>query len=67
MDCVFRVLKNRASGRNPAFCGYCKCSHILEYAALSKTPHALADGLMLVFQHPVEVPAGKNDRWDRGR
>jgi hypothetical protein len=30
-----------------------------EYAALSKTPHALADGLMLVFQHPVKgsVPA----------
>jgi hypothetical protein len=25
-----------------------------EYAALSKTPHALADGLMLVFQHPVK-------------
>jgi hypothetical protein len=24
-----------------------------EYAALSKTPYALADGLMLVFQHPV--------------
>jgi hypothetical protein len=24
------------------------------YAALSKTPHALADGLMLVFQHPVQ-------------
>jgi hypothetical protein len=24
-----------------------------EYAALSKTPHALADGLMLVFQHPA--------------
>jgi hypothetical protein len=23
-----------------------------EYAALSKTPRALADGLMLVFQHP---------------
>jgi hypothetical protein len=23
-----------------------------EYAALSKTPHALADGLMLVFEHP---------------
>jgi hypothetical protein len=34
-------------------CGYCKCSHIDEYAALSKTPLALADGLMLVFQHPV--------------
>jgi hypothetical protein len=25
-----------------------------DYAALSKTPHALADGLMLVFEHPVE-------------
>jgi hypothetical protein len=47
------VLKNRASGRDPALCGFCKCSHILEYAALSKTPHALADGLMLVFQHPA--------------
>jgi hypothetical protein len=47
------VLKNRASGRDPALCGFCKCSHILEYAVLSKTPHALADGLMLVFEHPV--------------
>jgi hypothetical protein len=36
-------------------CGFCKCSHIDEYAALSKTPHALADGLMLVFQHPANV------------
>jgi hypothetical protein len=26
-----------------------------EYAALSKTPHALADGLMLVFQHPPMI------------
>jgi hypothetical protein len=26
-----------------------------EYAALFKTPHALADGLMLVFQHPVKA------------
>jgi hypothetical protein len=34
-------------------CGFCKCSHIYEYAALSKTPHALADGLMLAFQHPA--------------
>jgi hypothetical protein len=25
-----------------------------EYAALSKTPHALADGLMLVFKHPAD-------------
>jgi len=24
-----------------------------EYAALSKTPHTLADGLMLVFQYPA--------------
>jgi hypothetical protein len=47
------VLKIRASGRDPALCGFCKCSHIYEYAALSKTPHALADGLMLVFQQPV--------------
>jgi len=43
------VLKNQASRRDPALCGYCKYSHINEYAALSKTPHALADGLMLVF------------------
>jgi hypothetical protein len=46
------VLKNRASRRDLALCSFCKCSHINEYAALSKTPHALADGLMLVFQHP---------------
>jgi len=26
-----------------------------EYAALSKTPHALADGLMLVFKHPAKA------------
>jgi hypothetical protein len=26
-----------------------------EYAALAKTPHSLADGLMLVFQHPVNA------------
>jgi hypothetical protein len=48
------VFKNRASRRDPALCGFCKCSHIDEYAALSKTPHALADGLMLIFQHPVK-------------
>jgi hypothetical protein len=47
------VLKNCASRRDLALCGFCKCSHIFEYAALSKTPHALADGLMLVFEHPV--------------
>jgi len=45
-------LKNRASRRDPALCGYCKCSHRTEYAALFKMPHALADGLMLVFEHP---------------
>jgi hypothetical protein len=28
-------------------------AHIPGYAALSKTPHALADGLMLVFKKPV--------------
>jgi hypothetical protein len=26
----------------------------LRRTPLSKTPHALADGLMLVFQHPVK-------------
>jgi hypothetical protein len=48
-------VKNGASGRDPALRGFCKCSHILEYAALFKTPRALADGLMLVFQHPVKM------------
>jgi hypothetical protein len=46
------VLKNVASGRDPVLRGFCKCSHIEQYAALSKTPHALADGPMLVFQDP---------------
>jgi hypothetical protein len=49
------VLKNRASRREPTLCSFCKCSHIAEYAALSKTPHALADGLMLVFQRPANL------------
>jgi hypothetical protein len=49
------VLKNCSSRRDPALCGYCKCSHIDAYAALSKTPHVLADVLMLVFQHPVQT------------
>jgi hypothetical protein len=52
-----RVLKNGASGRDPALRGFCKCSHLIEYAALSKTPRAWADGLILVFQHPAS--AGK--------
>jgi hypothetical protein len=39
-------------------CGFCKCSHTNEYAALSKTPHALADGLMLVFKHPAVTCLG---------
>jgi hypothetical protein len=45
-------LENGALGRDPALHGVCKCSHIDEYAALSKAPRALADGLMLVFQQP---------------
>jgi hypothetical protein len=49
------VLKNYASGRDPVLRGFCKCSHIMEYAALSKAPRALADDLMLVFQHPVKT------------
>jgi hypothetical protein len=58
---INRVLKNRASRRDPALCGFCKCSHIFEYAALSKTPHALTDGLMLAFEHPVRAR-----RWAAG-
>jgi hypothetical protein len=46
------VLKSGASGRDPALRGSCKCSHISPYAALSKSPRILADGPMLVFQHP---------------
>jgi hypothetical protein len=37
----------------------------IEYAALSKTPRALADGLMLVFKHPVE--SGENTVFETGR
>jgi hypothetical protein len=36
-----------------AFAGLSKCSQLAAVAALSKTPHALAEGLMLVFQRFV--------------
>jgi hypothetical protein len=49
------VLKNCTEGRDPVLRGFCKCSHIIEYAALSKAPRALADDLMLVFQRPVKT------------
>jgi hypothetical protein len=49
------VLKNRALRRDPVFCGSCECSPMAEQAALSKMPHALADGRMLVLQHPVKA------------
>jgi hypothetical protein len=48
-----RLLKNRVSSRDPALRGFCKCSHIIKYAALSKTSRAWADGPILVFQHPA--------------
>jgi hypothetical protein len=48
-----RLLKNGASSHDPALRGSCKCSHLNQYAAHSKSPHALADGPMLVFQHPA--------------
>jgi hypothetical protein len=41
--------KNGASGRDPALHGVWTCSHIDEYAALSKAPCALADGLRRSF------------------
>jgi hypothetical protein len=46
-------MKKGVSGRDPALRGYCKYSHISQYAALSKTPRTGADGLILVFQYPV--------------
>jgi hypothetical protein len=46
-------LINCASSRDPALRASGKCPHIIEYAALSKSARALADGLMLVFQQPV--------------
>jgi hypothetical protein len=45
-------LKNGVSGRDPSLHGFWKCSHIFEYAALSKTPCASAGSLILVFQQP---------------
>ena len=48
-----RVFKKSASDRDPALRSFCKGSHISEYAALSKTPRALADASMLVFQYPA--------------
>jgi hypothetical protein len=65
------MLKNRARGRDPALCGFCKCSHGIGWkleawltgsefvlslepqASCLKLISALADGRMLVFQHPV--------------
>jgi hypothetical protein len=47
--------KNGVSGRDPVLRGFWKCSPINGYAALSKTPRALADGLILVFQHPDNI------------
>jgi hypothetical protein len=48
---AIRVSKNSVSGGDPSLHGFWKCSHIFEYAALSKTPHASADGPILVFEH----------------
>jgi hypothetical protein len=46
------LLKSCGSGRDPALRGFCKCSHISAYAALSKTPRAWVDSPMLVFKQP---------------
>jgi hypothetical protein len=59
-----RLSKNGASGRDPALRGSCKCSHISLYAALSKPPRALADGPMLVFQHPVNAQGAGSRPWE---
>jgi hypothetical protein len=54
-NAIKREFKNGASGRDPALRGSCNCSHISQYAALSKSPRVLADGLMLVFQVPFQA------------
>src|SRR5512139_957128 len=46
-------LKTGVSVRDPALRGSGECSHTGAYAALPPSPCALADGPMLVFQHPV--------------
>jgi hypothetical protein len=43
-------LKNRVSGRDPALRGILEMLTFFSYAALARTPCALADGPMLVFQ-----------------
>lgn len=54
MYAINRLLKNGASGRDPALRGACECAHISRYAAFSKSPHTLADGLMLVSNPLLE-------------
>ena len=48
-----RLLKIGVSVREPALRGSGGCSHTGSYAALPPSPRALADGPILVFQHPV--------------
>jgi len=52
------VLKTCVSGRDPALRGFCKwAAHPADGGtALSKTPRAWADGLILVFQNPAIEP-----------
>src|SRR5512147_2094533 len=50
---ICRLLKTGVSGRDPALRGSGECSHTGSYAALPPSPCALADGPILVFQHPV--------------
>jgi hypothetical protein len=50
-----RGLKNCAESPHPALCGFNECSHFSQSAALSKTPYALADHLMPVFQRPPDM------------
>jgi hypothetical protein len=53
-----RLLKSGATSCDPVLRGYYKCTAhpACGGTALSKTPRALADGLMLVFQHAVKTP-----------
>jgi hypothetical protein len=55
----FRVLKTAPQTVIRRRAAIWQCSHMKEYAALAKSPRALADGLMLVFALIVNNCVGR--------
>jgi hypothetical protein len=49
-----QVVEKLRQGRYPAVRVSRRCSHMLEYAALAASPHALSGELILVFQPPAK-------------